>query len=822
MAFWLTLLIFIGSTVIGELLRPRNRAEKPKPSGLGDFQLPTADATRSIPAIFGTVLARGPNVVWYGDLTVQPITQKVKTGLFSSETITTGYRYFLGMQLVLCQGLVDVFRSIRFEDKFPTITTSTVGDALRIDMGPTGGGLFSGFLNPNRRLFGGDTQGGGVAGLIDLYLGSGSQAPCDYLEAKVATPFSGYPQVCYAVFRHCYLGTSPYLKPVAFEVSRYPNTLGLTGSKHIIAVYDANPACVLYEILTDPVYGLGLSSSLIDLPSFQAAGNTLFDEDLGVSIQYDSPNVARDAVDDLLRHIDGLVYTDPVSGLLTLKLARADYVIGSLPLFDDDDVSEVELSRPSWTEISNDIHATYVSREDGYTVRVAQQQNLAAIQIVGERRTENVDFKAASRASVANALTARTLKTLSYPLARVTIKINRVANALRPGSVFRLTWPALGLVGLVLRVVRPRYGELQSGTITLDCVEDIFAISSAAFSPPAGTGWTDPSGVPAPVLAQTLLEAPFHVLGSSDRQVLAAAVRPTGASLGYDIVSDRSGGTAYELTNEVRGFTPSGSLVSSYGASTSARDATGFVIDTDAVDLDQLPADVTDDELFGGVNLCLIGSELLAFGTVTDNGDGTWTISDVVRGVLDTVPAAHSSGARVWFLLPGGSAVLDPSSPYAADGTVTAKLLPFTMTSGLDAASATAASITTASRAQKPYPPGNVMVAGSAWPASVTGGVDIPITWAHRHRLLQFADLLLVAQDAGDYSASPEGDYTVEIRVGGVLKRTAAAIAGTSFNWSAAFQVLDSATVGASVSVRVIPKNGALVGTYQERLFSIA
>jgi hypothetical protein len=43
---------------------------------LDDFSLPTAEEGRPIPVVFGTVLITGPNVVWAGDLKVDPIKKK--------------------------------------------------------------------------------------------------------------------------------------------------------------------------------------------------------------------------------------------------------------------------------------------------------------------------------------------------------------------------------------------------------------------------------------------------------------------------------------------------------------------------------------------------------------------------------------------------------------------------------------------------------------------------------------------------------------------------------------------------------------------------
>lgn len=74
---------FIAQLVVGLLLSalsyaltPRQRPDKPTAAALDEFSIPTAEEGRAIPVMFGTVLIRGPNVVWAGDLKVDPIRKK--------------------------------------------------------------------------------------------------------------------------------------------------------------------------------------------------------------------------------------------------------------------------------------------------------------------------------------------------------------------------------------------------------------------------------------------------------------------------------------------------------------------------------------------------------------------------------------------------------------------------------------------------------------------------------------------------------------------------------------------------------------------------
>lgn len=72
---WIAIAIYLIVLVIAYalqiLLAPKPPV--PKPASLDDFNFPTADQSRPVPVIFGTVTITGPNVVWYGDLYAEPI-----------------------------------------------------------------------------------------------------------------------------------------------------------------------------------------------------------------------------------------------------------------------------------------------------------------------------------------------------------------------------------------------------------------------------------------------------------------------------------------------------------------------------------------------------------------------------------------------------------------------------------------------------------------------------------------------------------------------------------------------------------------------------
>ncbi|MFO7604720.1 MAG: hypothetical protein R6W72_00260, partial [Desulfurivibrionaceae bacterium] len=167
------------------------------------------------------------------------------------------------MQLVLCSGEIDEIVELRFDDRVPqNVSYTPASDRTEIYV-------------DEMNLFGGDESDGGVRGHIYVYRGTATQQPDDYLEAQIGEALPAWRRVSHAVFRHVYLGTSPYIKAVSAVVRRCPNALGLTGGAENIGG-DANPAAMIYDLLTSSPAenGLGLPQGFLDLDAFRAVGQT--------------------------------------------------------------------------------------------------------------------------------------------------------------------------------------------------------------------------------------------------------------------------------------------------------------------------------------------------------------------------------------------------------------------------------------------------------------------------------------------------------------------------------------------------------------------
>lgn len=748
MGFFTALVVALVMAVVGELLRPKQKPPNAKAAALDDFDIPTAEEGRSIPAFCGKVKIDGANVVWYGDLEVIAIKKKVKTGWFSSTKQTIGHRYLMGMMMALAHGFgrTDVqCHEILFGDKMPKHTrTDEPHGVVRFE-----------FDDPD--FFGGNEKEGGIEGLLRFYPGSATQEGNVYFGEQIEEEAPPYNNLVYAMAEKLYWGTSQYIKTVSFIVSSYPNQLGVPDDHHIIGE-DANPACQIYELLTSKAWAIGVEPSDIDVVAFRAEAERWYTEGYGISMIYNGGSSAKDLISEILRHVDAVMFSDPKTGLITLRSARFDYDLDSIPVYGPDDFMEgITFSRPSWSETKNTIKASYVDREKAYTDSIVSMQDLSNImQRDGEIVTEQLDFRGFTSYDACALATARSLKTMAYPLAKVTGPLPRTAWATRPGDVFKLRWPKRGINDVVFRVIRVDYGSITQNLIGIEAVEDVFAISNIAYSQPNPSDWSDPIGDALPLLRQRIVEAPMFFGGPEGAHVMTLGSRASGIDLGYKVHTGPSSGNL-EYSNQTDDFTSSGTLVSDYSRSGPAVDASGFSV-TGLLGPDEIEDDVDADDVRTGGTLVLVGDEIMAFGAINKV---TGAVTQVLRGVLDTTPQEHAAGETVWFLDSGTHVANDQAITVGLPKAMYAKLLPYNVKGVVDEDDAPEMSVTMKSRYAAPMPPGKIRIDGGDPEAGTPGSPltgAFSLSWAHRTRL----DFEIISQDAD--SRTPEENATYTIR----------------------------------------------------------
>lgn len=67
-------IIMIIAIIVAVAMAPK--PPQPKPAALADFDAPTAEEGKPYCKVFGEGVIRDPNVLWYGDLSSEPIRKK--------------------------------------------------------------------------------------------------------------------------------------------------------------------------------------------------------------------------------------------------------------------------------------------------------------------------------------------------------------------------------------------------------------------------------------------------------------------------------------------------------------------------------------------------------------------------------------------------------------------------------------------------------------------------------------------------------------------------------------------------------------------------
>lgn len=121
-----------------------------------------------------------------------------------SKAQTIGYKYYLGLHMILCQGPIDALRQIRFDKRIAW-------------QGVSEGGT----ITVNKpELFGGQQREGGVAGDIDVEMGAPAQTSNAYIVEIKAQAEPAYRGVFGLVFNQFYVGNNPYIKQPDFLLTR--------------------------------------------------------------------------------------------------------------------------------------------------------------------------------------------------------------------------------------------------------------------------------------------------------------------------------------------------------------------------------------------------------------------------------------------------------------------------------------------------------------------------------------------------------------------------------------------------------------------------
>jgi hypothetical protein len=812
MPFFLIAALFVVGFIGALLLAPKPHIENAKAAQLSDFQFPRSDEGDPVPKIYGTVKSKGVNTIGQCNFKAVPIKKKVKTGLFSSKKQTVGYKYYTGLNLAVCLGPGIVYRRLWYGNHL--IWAGCLYE---------GGCVTREFIDLPELLGGDDNSdgsgsNGGIKGWVAFYCGAFDQPANDYLQANLTKVnaddvCSAMPGISHMVFEDFYWGNSPNIQTISVEVSQFSNGLGLSLGKYVMANgLDANPIEVLYDICINDWGMLGIVDPIFNMTSWRDAAYTCYDEGNGVSAEIANANQAGDLFKQLLRQVNGMIYQNPQTGMIDIVLMRKDYVVADLPVLGPDQISSLRnFSKLLWDQTFNRVRIKYKNRDNDYQPAVATADDFGNIRYQKRVKATDIGMPMCYTSDLANALAARELSNLNVPLYQAELTCDRTNTAITPGKCFVLNWPEYNLAGIVMRVRKMGLGTRKDGKITYTVVQDEFASDAVVVSapvPPTTDGADyQPKDITAP--APVMFELPYWLANAAGDTPVAAgrtyygtfAKKQGGASLDYSVY-DNDNDPDYGDTQMLdrAPYTPTATIVGAIGKYDGF--ATGVIpalnianVSSTAILKDGTTAAIQST----GAGLFYLNAELWAYETRTDNGDGTWTLNNAYRALLDTEPVASAAGATLYFF-DGQEAFWNVDVAVAA---FQAYALDRAVSGHSSEAGATLVNLNPVERQALPLPPDFVTVAASrATNQFAVAGDIINIAWLQRNRL----DAAIAFET--DASIAPEAatTYTINLRstVDNVVYQTQPGVAaGTGYALT-----IDPALPPQQVNVEVVAVRG--------------
>lgn len=520
---------------------------------------------------------------------------------------------------------------------------------------------------------------------------------------------------------------------------------------------DYNPAHAIREAITSKVWGLGKDESVIDDANFRAVADTLYNEKIGISFVFESDDKVTDFITDVLKVVGGTLRIDRATGLVQIKLFRADYNPDELLTFDTSNVLSIaDVKRTALSECVNQVTVKYKNYKTGEDASIVYQ-DLALMQAQGEMINADFEYPYVYFPQVADKLAQRDLYETSSQFFSCTLTVGLAGRFLNLGDCIKLNFPHLGIDNLVFRILKITYGGSSSNEIKLEIVQDKFYM-------PNSMGYVEPidskpdTPLPSTIEYAKTIELPYYILYKfgEDIDSLMDRTGNDGSKIGMFISSYNTvkldGADQYfsaddGLTWTSIGHTDKSNFVASCVTMTSL----------DYLDTSFVYSRESEISKLNNGYVGLIDNEIIAVGEVDAQNN---TIS-IARGLFDTVPQKHDIGAVVFFFQ------MSDKNLYNINDFVSGEYqfrFPYTVGNTRQELNACDVfTVETQARVYKPYPPACLKLGGNFFPDLKQYDLyySTDMTWKGRNRLTQISDDFVVWTDTSNENEETGVQYEI-------------------------------------------------------------
>jgi hypothetical protein len=470
----------------------------------------------------------------------------------------------------------------------------------------------------------------------------------------------GYSGTAYLITPRMSLGSSNSMKNYTFEVSGFLDENTDVGG--------ADPAAVVFDMLTNAIYGCGWDASRIEVDlgpdGTVASGYRRYCDQMGfkVSPALNEQKAALDYVQSILDSTNSAMtwsngklrvvpLGDVTVGTFTPALQPVyDIVIDNMSALTGSDGSvasiddgPVTVMRKRQSDTYNRIPVEYLDQANEYNVAVVSEVDQADVDATGSVR----EAQAVRLACITNQRHAQIISRLMaqrscYVRNRFKIRVGFKHAVLEPLDIITITEPRLGLDRKPVRITSVDEDPVAQD-ITIEAEEMPIGIAQAArFATEVGEGGGQDYGTK-PYFSNTpIIFAPPPTATESGGPEVWIGTSGANKDWGGSQVWLSWDGITYVYEGDIGAAT--------YGTTVGAVNAGSPFDSVNNVDVDlsvsagQL-ASVTDVERDALASDCWLEGEVIAYRDATLQVDGSYRLSSLRRGCRGTASSSHPAGA---------------------------------------------------------------------------------------------------------------------------------------------------------------------------------
>jgi hypothetical protein len=449
---------------------------------------------------------------------------------------------------------------------------------------------------------------------------------------------------------------------------RNPDQTIITGAAAELRDFQANPFCLLAELLTSEYCGLGMSASMLVASTWQASAEAMManHELYYISTSLTTARSLKAWAAEIFELCDGFVRAHQQTGLVEAGFFTDPSTVNPdlLPLITSQDlIGDLEQQPEDIDSLKTTYVLTYRDRLNSFKELPIEHNDLAAFSLLGERRNDAKTSQLIVRENQARA--HNTQRARRHGQLGSTHKANiRAARArnLRPGQRIRLDIdpePGGAQLNQVVRIQSITRTVNGRATLQLENERTLAPIEGVAALTP---GTPPPPPEVAPVLYARFFEAPIG-LAETAYTIGLLASQPAPLATGYLLHYDNTAGGTFPQIGDSRAFALRARLNASIGSSSSGPFSVELLDPINREMLDDNPSDTAarDDTLLMLVLKIAVSGQITA-----DGSDKAWievfscsefvsTAANVIdvtalRGRQGTIARDFALHDEVWFI----------------------------------------------------------------------------------------------------------------------------------------------------------------------------